>query len=234
MISAPQHREDQAEAAAEQRGAADHDREDRVELEPEPGIVGVGPHDVGGRDRCRPARRRGRTRRRPRRSSARVPTPESSLARALPPVASISRPSAEPRTTAPVTSSMTSDNHDRHRARRARQPLPNQTRSGEEKVTIRPSVMSWAMPRPATIRIERRHDRLHAEHGDEEAVPRRRRSRPRRAPPPDRNRPGMAVGEARRDRARDCHDRTDREIDAARSQSPAPCRARAAPPARRG
>jgi len=32
-------------------------------------------------------------------------------------------------------------------------PLPNQASCGEVKVTIRPSVMSWAMPRPATIRI---------------------------------------------------------------------------------
>ena len=33
------------------------------------------------------------------------------------------------------------------------EPVPNQARSGEVKVTMRPSVMSWATPRPATIKM---------------------------------------------------------------------------------
>src|SRR5579859_70878 len=82
----------------------------------------------------------------------RMPTPESSLARALPPAASIRRPSEEPRTTMPVISSITITSTT-GAGMLSTEPVPNQARSGEVKVTIRPSVMSWAMPRPATIRI---------------------------------------------------------------------------------
>ena len=82
-----------------------------------------------------------------------MPIPASSLARALPPVASISRPSAEPRTTAPVTINMPSTTTT-GAGTPSTAPLPSQTRSGAVKVTMRPSVMSCAMPRPATIRIK--------------------------------------------------------------------------------
>src|SRR5690606_38750623 len=43
-------RAEDREAPPEQGVAADHDGEDRVELQPEPGIVGVGATDVGGDD----------------------------------------------------------------------------------------------------------------------------------------------------------------------------------------
>ena len=41
------------EAPAVQRRAADDDREDRVEFEPEAGIVGIGATDIGGHDQAR-------------------------------------------------------------------------------------------------------------------------------------------------------------------------------------
>jgi hypothetical protein len=100
----------------------------------------------------------------------RVPIPASSLARALPPVASINRPSAEPRTTAPVTISMPSTTTT-GAGTPSTAPLPSQTRSGAVKVTMRPSVMSCATPRPGHHQDQGGDDRLDAEHRNEKAVP---------------------------------------------------------------
>ena len=79
-------------------------------------------------------------------------------------------------------------------------PLPSQTRSGEVKVTIRPSVMSCAMPRPATIRISV------ATIGWMPSTATRKpfhspQSKPGAERGRQRHRQAMAVGEARRDRA---------------------------------
>ncbi len=43
------------------------------------------------------------------------------------------------------------------------------------KVRIAPSVISWAIPRPATISTSVANDRLNVEDGDEETVPQSRR-----------------------------------------------------------
>ena len=50
MISAPTIASTRLKTPAEQRGAADHHRQNGVEFEPEPGIVGIRTHDVGGGD----------------------------------------------------------------------------------------------------------------------------------------------------------------------------------------
>ena len=144
----------------------------------------------------------------------RVPMPASSLARALTPIAWMNRPSAEPRTTAPVTISMPSD--DEHRQRQAEHSaVAEQDRSGAVEGDDRPSVMSCAMPRPATIRI-----RVAMIGWMPSTATRRPFHSPQSSPAPSAaasasGRPWAsarlaAIG------ARDRHHRADREVDAAR------------------
>ena len=144
---------------------------------------------------------------------ARVPTPASSAARALPPAASIRRPNADPRTAAAVTINMPT-RMTTGAGRPSTLPLPSPTRSSDVKVTIRPSVMSWAMPRPATMRIS-----VAMIGWMPNTATRRPFHNPQARPGAERHRKHkrqcVAVGEARRDGAGDRHHGSDGQIDAA-------------------
>ena len=94
MSSAPTTRAGEGEAAAGERRAADDDGEDRVELEPQAGVVAVGAVDVRADHQAGDAgaeRRRTRTRAMIR---SRERMPARRLASALPPTDSMSMPSA--------------------------------------------------------------------------------------------------------------------------------------------
>ena len=212
MISAPQTASTETEASAEQRGAADHDREDGVELEPEPGIVGVGAHDVGGCDDA--GERSAETAPHVDRDDQRPDADAGKLARAR-----IAAGRLDQESQRRAAHHEAGDNkHERHEhdgrrdAEHGAGAEPGEVR--RVKVTIRPSVMSWATPRPATIRMS-----VATIGCMRSTATRKPFQAPQISPAPSAadtaTGQAIAVGEARRDRARDRDDRADGEIDAA-------------------
>ena len=98
ISSAPIGRADEGELAAGERGAADHDREDRVELELVAGLGHVDRHHAGGREDAGDAGEARRSAMYTVIRRARRLRPASRLACGLMPIDSIIRPSALRRT----------------------------------------------------------------------------------------------------------------------------------------
>ena len=222
MISAPTHRAGEEEPAAGQRRAADDHGQDRVELDPQAGVVAVGagdvradhqPGDAGAQaaedvreqdqrraSGCRPAGWPRRCRR---------PT-------------RCSMPSAVRRVTQRRSARRADRDEDARTAGSASSRRRSACTGSLLIVMIWPSVISWAMPRPATIRISvamigwmpitATSTPFHSPSAmrQRRARPRPRAARRRRCS----GRRGWLMQQAR-ERAADRHHRADRQVDAA-------------------
>ena len=158
-----------AELAAHERGSAEHDGEDRVELDVEAGGVGVGGHDVravqDARESGEQSARRVRAQMMPRER-----TPASRLASGLMPTASVSTPSAvrrSNRATITIAAIETKNANGRPTQVALRHELVGGAVDGGDE-------SAGDQQRDASTgehEHQSRDDRLDADDGDQEAVP---------------------------------------------------------------
>ena len=212
MMSAPSHREQQAEAPAEQRGAADHHGKDRIQFEPQAGIVGVRAHDVGGRNDAGERRAQAAPGVDREDHGARSDAGKFAGARIAAGCLDQKPERRAAHDRAGKDKHAGDDDHGNRQAKHAAIAEPDQIRRREGDDASLGDELGNAPARDH--QDQGGDDRLDAEDGDEEAVPQAaQKARAERGG--EHQRQAMAIGKARRDGARDRHHRADREIDAA-------------------